>query len=84
MPYHVWIGKVNDDHIILPGLNCPGKFIAYLVRAHLRFQIIGGNLRRIHKNPVLIRLLNAAVEEERHMCIFFRLCDTSLPKAALC
>src|SRR5699024_2789333 len=57
--------------------------ITYLISAHLRLQVISRNLRGFHKDAVLtrVRLLHAAVEEERNVRIFLCLRDTGLLQA---
>jgi hypothetical protein len=55
------------------------------LNAHLWLQIIRRDLRRWHHVPLLVRelRLDATVEEERDVCIFFGLylpCQNRLPK----
>ncbi len=80
MPYHVRVGKVNDNHIVLSGLNSLYQIVTHLISAHLRFQVVGRNLRRLYKDTVLslIRFLHAAVKEECNVGILLRLCNTRL------
>ncbi len=84
--YHIRIGKVDDDHVIGSGLDRLHQLVAYFICAHLRLQVIGGNLGGLNKDPVLafIGLFYAAVEEEGNMSVFFRLCQTRLLQAVLC
>ncbi len=86
MTYHIRVGKVDDDHIILFRLDCCNQLLTYFLCTHLRLQIISSNLWRFHKNTILtyIRLLYAAVEEECYVCILLCLGDTCLFLAVRC
>ena len=43
--YHIRVGEICDDHIILPGADLFDQGITYLFRAHLRTQVISRRLR---------------------------------------
>ena len=80
MADHIRICKVDDDHVILLRLDRLHQLIRHLIRAHLRLQIVGRDLRRIDKNAVLarIRSLYAAVKEEGDVRVLLRLGDARL------
>ena len=86
MAYHIRICKVCDDYIVFSGSNCGRYFIANLINAHFRLQVIGRYLRRFYKNTVftLVRSLYTAVEEEGNMCVFLRLSDSCLCHVMRC
>ena len=77
---HIRVRKVDDDHIVLSGQDGFGKTVADFRCAHLRLKIIGGYLRGFDQDTVfsLVRLFDAAVEEESNMGIFLGLGDTGL------
>ena len=77
---HVRIRKVNDNYIILSGGNRLHQLVRNLIRAHLRLKIIRRHLRGVDQNSVLalIRLLNAAVEEEGNMRVLLCLGNSGL------
>ena len=85
MADHIAVGKVKDNHILLFASDSLAELARNLNRTHLRLQVIGGNLRRIDKNPVfkLERSLATAVEEEGHVSVFFGLGDAELTLARL-
>ena len=64
-------------------LMASNQFLADFRCAHLRLQVVGSNLRGFHEDTILtlIRLLNAAVEEEGNMSIFLGLSDSCLFQA---
>ena len=80
VPYHVTIGEVNHDEVILLSLDGTYQFVLYLKGAHLGFQIVGSNLRRGNQNTILTLVwsLTTTVEEEGDVRIFFRLCSMQL------
>ena len=69
-----------------PEVIAADYFIANLINAHFRLQVIGRYLRGFYKNTVftLVRLLYTAVEEEGNMCVFLRLSDSCLCHAMRC
>ena len=85
MPDHVAVGIVEDDEVILAGLDRLDDLVRDLDRAHLRLQIIGRHLWRMHENAVLtlVRLLDTAVEEECDVCVLLRLRDAQLGVAEI-
>ena len=52
MTYHVRVGKVNYDNIILIRLDCCNELVTYFICTHLWLQIISSNLRRFYKNSI--------------------------------
>ena len=86
MTYHVRVGKVNYDNIILIRLDCCNELVTYFICTHLWLQIISSNLRRFYKNSIFsfIWFLYAAIEEECYVSILLCLSDTCLFLAVLC
>ena len=86
MAYHVAVGEIEDDHVLLVGLDDVNEFLGNFRRTHLREQVVGRNLRRSHQYPVLVLVwsLQAAVEEEGHVRVFLSLGYTQLPLPGLC
>ena len=83
MADHVAVCIVQDNHIVFAGFNALDQPVGDLVSAHLRLQIVGGHLRGVDQHAVLVGILlfDAAVEEERHMRVFLRLCNAQLGQA---
>ena len=83
MSYHIRICKVDDDYIVFSGPDGFCQLIAYFVSAHLRLQVVSGDLGGIDQDTVFsfVRLLYPAVKEEGHMCVFFSLRDPCLLQA---
>ena len=44
MSYHVTIGEVHDNEVILLRVDSTDKLFFYLVGTHLRLQVVGSNL----------------------------------------
>ena len=44
MAYHVTIGKVHDDEVILLGVDGTNELVLHLVGRHLGLQVVGGHL----------------------------------------
>ena len=82
---HVAVGEVQNDHVILLGMDCFHQLVRYFIGAHFRLHVVSGNLRALHQDAVLtvILLFHAAVEEERHMGVFLRLGNAELFEALL-
>ena len=80
---HVAVGEIEDDHVILAGIDPLDGFGGDQQRAHLRLQVVGRNFRRRNQAAVLagVFLLGAAIEEERDMRVFFGLGDAQLGQA---
>ena len=72
MTDHIAVGVVQDDEVILLGLDGFHHLVRDLYGAHFRLEIVGGNLRGRYQDAVLafVFLFHAAVEEERDMGIF--------------
>ena len=85
MADHVAVRVVEDDEIVLAGTDGLADLVRDLDGAHLRLEIVSRNLRTRHENAILalVRLLNAAVEEERDVRVLLRLCDTQLRHAVV-
>ena len=86
MTYHVRVGKVNYDNIILIRLDCCNKLVTYFICTHLRLQIVSCNLRRFDKDSVLslVRFFYSTIKEEGNMCIFLCLGDSCLCHVVCC
>ena len=80
MPYHVSVCKVQDYHVVFICGDRLENLFGHLRGAHLRLQVVGRDRRRRHENAVLVllRLLNAAVEEECYVRVLLSLGDTQL------
>ena len=78
--HHVAVGKVQDDDIVLAALDAANGLFRDGRGAHFRFQVIGCDLGGGDKAPVLPGEdgLLAAVEEEGHVGVFFRLGNAQL------
>ena len=80
MTDHIAVRIVEDDEVILARLDRLDHLVRDLDRTHLRLQVIGRDLRRVHKDAVLalVWFLNAAVEKEGDVCVLLRLGDAQL------
>ena len=80
MAHHVAIGKVHHDEVVLVLLDGSHQLVFHLVCTHLRFQVVCSHFRRRNQDTVFSfeRSLAPTVEEERHVCIFLRLCRMQL------
>ena len=82
--HHVRIGEIHQHETVLPaakGIGHPGRD---LVRAHLRFLVVGGHVpRRGDQDPVLAveGPLVAAIEEISDVWVFFRFRHAQLTPA---
>ena len=83
---HVAVCIVQDDDVELAALDLLDNLVAYQISAHLRLEIVGCNLRGCDQVAllVLVRCLDAAVEEERNMCILLGLRDAELRQTVFC
>ena len=82
MADHVGVGVVDDDEVEHVTLQTLHEFVGHGVGAHLWLVIVGGHVARAgHKDTFLAidGLLDAAVEEERHMGVLLGLGDVQLP-----
>ena len=77
---HVAVCEVEDDKVVLTGVDSLNELLCHLRRAHLRLEIVCRNLWRIYKDAVLVieERLGTTVEEECNVCIFLGLSDTEL------
>ena len=82
---HVTVCEVQDDEILLLGVDGLHELLGNFRSAHLRLEVVCCNFRRVHQNPVLVleRSLAAAVEEECHVCVFLGLGNAELTLACL-
>ena len=78
MPDHVRIGKVKNNQIVIR--HARDNLVGHFPCAHLRLQIIGGDLGRRYDFSFLARerLLDSAIEKIGYVRIFFRLGDSQL------
>ena len=85
MADHVAVGKVQNDDVVLAGLDALDALARDLVGAHLGLEVVGRDLRGRDEYAVLagIRVLDAAVEEERDMRVLLGLGDAQLGHAHL-
>ena len=85
MPHHVGVREVHDVHVGLVRVDGRGQRGSHVRLAHLRFQIVGGNLGAGDERALLpcFRLLAPAVQEERHVGVLLGLGDVVLRKARL-
>jgi hypothetical protein len=75
MADHVRVGEVQDDHVVLAGVDRGDRFVGQFGGGHFRLQIVGGDFRGGDHDAVLTGLgvFLAAVEEIGDVRIFFRL-----------
>ena len=73
---HVGRRKVAHDKLVLGGADDLGDFVRYARDAHLGLQVVRGDFGRVDQVPLLVLelLFDAAVEEERDVRVFLRLC----------
>src|SRR5919106_2045583 len=86
MTYHIRIGKIAYDHVILLTVDGLHQLVCDRISAHLGLEIIGHNMRRRYQDPVfpLEHPFFSAVEEKGHMGVFLRLRDPQLLETPLC
>ena len=77
---HVAVGEVQDHHVVLAGGELFEHLFGHFVSAHFRLQIVSGHLggRDEHAHLARIGRLDAAVEEEGDVRVFFRFGDAQL------
>ena len=85
MPDHIAVGEVEDDDIIVAAFNPFHAGSSYFVGGHIRLHVIGSHLRRWDEHTILSgeHSFHAAIEEEGHMGILFRLCNAQLGQPQL-
>ena len=78
--YHIAVCEVEDNNVVLAGQDALYALLGNGRLAHLRLEIIGCNLRGRNEGAILawILLLNAAVEEERNVCVLLGLGNAEL------
>ena len=78
--YHIAVCEVEDNNVVLAGQDALYALLGNGRLAHLRLEIIGCNLRGRDQSTILARvlLLNAAVEEERNVCVLLGLGNAEL------
>ncbi len=83
--YHVAVGEVNDDEVVLVLLDGVNQLVLHLVGGHLWLEVVGGYLWRSHEDAVLtfVWSLATTVEEECNVCILLRLSGVELLLALL-
>ena len=74
--HHIGRREIAHDKLLLVLAHDSSYFFRDAVHAHLRLQIVSRDFWRVDQVPlfVLELLLDAAVEEERHVRVFLRLC----------
>src|SRR3954470_11886319 len=72
VPNHVAVREVDDDEVVFLGIDGGDHGIFNALRTHLRLEIVGCDLRRRNKNPLLTWkwLLAPAVEKEGDVGVF--------------
>ena len=50
---HVAVSKVEDDNVVFSAVQTGKQLVGHLIGAHLRLQIVGGNLRGVDECAVL-------------------------------
>ena len=78
--YHITIGEVNNDEVVLVLVDSCHQLVLYFISRHLRLQVVGGYLWRRNQNTILAleRLLATTVEEEGDVSIFLSLGSVQL------
>ena len=85
MTDHVAVRVVEDDEVVLLGTDGLADLVRDLDGAHLRLEVIRSDLRARDEDAVLalVRLLDAAVEEERDVRVLLRFSDAELREAVV-
>ena len=80
MTYHVTVGEVHNDEVVLLCTDGCHKFVLHFVGTHLGLQVVGGHLWGCYENTILILIgrFAATIEEECYMSIFLRLGSVQL------
>ena len=80
---HVAVREVHDVEISAILVDCGDELLGNLGSAHLGLQIVGGNLGGSDEHALLalLGLLDAAVEEERHVSVLLGLGGVQLLQA---
>ena len=83
MAHHVGVREVHDVDVGLVRVDGRGQRGSHVRLAHLRLQVVGGNLGAGDERAHLGRLglLAPAVQEERHVGVLLRLGDVVLAQA---
>jgi hypothetical protein len=80
---HVAVREVADDRIELAAADGGDQAVGHLDRTHFGLQIVGGDPRRRHQDPLFagVRGLDAAAEEIGDVRVFLGLGDAQLGQA---
>src|SRR5574344_767784 len=83
--YHITIGAVDYDEVLLLCIDGTYQLFLYFISTHLRFQVVSSHLGRWYQDTVLtlIRSLATTIEEEGDVCILFCLGSVQLLLAVL-
>jgi len=85
LPHHIGGSKVAHNKLVLLGFDDLGDLVSDFLCAHLRLQVIGGDLRRGDQMSffLLELLFHTAVEEEGNVSILLSFSDMCLLKTLL-
>ena len=85
MADHVAVCEVQDDNIVLAGQDALDALLGDSRLAHLRLKVVSCDLGRRNQSTILARilLLDAAVEEERNVCVLLGLSNAQLGHAQI-
>ena len=85
MTYHISIGEVHHDKVILLGVDGTNELILHLIGTHLRLQVVGSHLRRRNQDTILtlVWCLATTIEEEGNVSVLLRLSGVQLLLALL-
>ena len=80
MTYHVRVGEVHYDEVILIFLDVLHELVLNLRSRHLWLQVVCSHLRTCHKHTLLILVwsLTTTIEEECNMRILLSLSSMEL------
>ncbi len=83
--YHVAVGKVNHDEVVLVLLDGSNEFVLHFVSGHLGLEIVGSNLGRGYEDAVFtfVGRFASTVEEESHVGVLLCLCSVELCESVL-
>ncbi|MNJ40673.1 hypothetical protein D3C77_355730 [compost metagenome] len=80
MAYHIRVSEVQNDRVMLIGLDLLHRCLSHFISAHLRLKVICRDLRRINEYPCLPRQLYvpSTAEEECNVRVFLCLGNSKL------
>ena len=83
--HHVAVGKVQTYKVVFTLSQSRRQFVGHLISTHFWLQIVSRHLGARHQNAVFTikHRFASAIEEERHMRVFFRLRDAQLLESLL-